>query len=204
MWPLWGPMQGNCKTFFFLLLGAGPNPNHCLSSFFFLKKVYIYKKKKPLPDHNAWYPSSGEVKEKNICFLATRLLQMFHRCLMCLMAQSRPFTSTEHLQQRFIYANRNWSRWDLNARSSPQFMETCPKFPASSQEDVPAERTAPADGPHQVPPQPLLSGNNRKLRLHLAQTHQTRSATDQKNVVWSDESPRLRHQAGVGVLRMWP
>ncbi|XP_056908126.1 F-box and leucine-rich protein 22 isoform X2 [Takifugu flavidus] len=54
------------------------------------------------------------------------------------------------------------------------FMETCPKFPVSSEENVPAERTAPADGPHQVPAQPLLSGNNRKLRLHLAQTHQTR------------------------------
>lgn len=81
-------------------------------------------------------------------------------------------------------------------------METCPNFPASSEENVPAERTAPADGPHQVPPQPLLSGNNRKLRLHLAQTHQSRSVTDQKNVVWSDESPSVRHQAGM--LRMWP
>lgn len=50
MWPLWGPMQGNCKTFFFfLLLGAGPNPNHCLSSLFFLKKVYICKKKNLCP-----------------------------------------------------------------------------------------------------------------------------------------------------------
>lgn len=160
------------------------------------------------------------IRKKNLCPTTMRGIHHLEKskkktsvfsppiCYRCstaaLMAQSRPFTSTEHLQQRFIYANRNWSRWDLNARSSPQFMETCPKFPASSQEDVPAERTAPADGPHQVPPQPLLSGNNRKLRLHLAQTHQTRSATDQKNVVWSDESPRLRHQAGVGVLRMWP
>jgi len=39
--------------------------------------------------------------------------------------------------------------------------------------------------PHQVP---LLSANNRKLRLQFTQAHQNWTIEDWKNVAWSDES----------------
>ena len=40
--------------------------------------------------------------------------------------------------------------------------------------------------PHRVP---LLSANNRKLRLQFTQNHQNWTIEGWKNVAWSDESP---------------
>lgn len=170
--------------------------------FLFFKKNSLHKKKScPTAMCSIIWRSQG----KNIVFPPPRSLQMFDRCLMRLMGQSRPFTSTEHLQQMFIYANRNWICWDFNTQSSPQFMETRPKFPASSEENVPAERTAPADGPHQVPPPAPPVGEQQEAQATFSPDSPNQvSYRSGNNVVWSDESLSLSHPAGVGVLRTWP
>ena len=50
---------------------------------------------------------------------------------------------------------------------------------------------------------PLLSANNRKLRLRFTQAHQNWTIEGWKNVAWSDESRfQLRHSAGR--VRIWP
>lgn len=119
--------------------------------------------------------------------------------------EQRWTTVIKRLQQRFIYANRNRICWDFNKKPFPQFTEKCPKFPASSGEFSCGESrtsrwTTPGDPPT---PHPCLSGNKRKLRLHLTQTPQTGSGRDQNRVVCSDESPSLSPSEGVGALRMW-
>src|SRR5512133_128448 len=53
--------------------------------------------------------------------------------------------------------------------------------------------------PHRVP---LLSANNRKLRLQFAQAHQNWTIENLKNVAWSDKSQfLLRHSDGR--VRIW-
>ncbi|MDF4361740.1 hypothetical protein P3514_31165, partial [Vibrio parahaemolyticus] len=53
--------------------------------------------------------------------------------------------------------------------------------------------------PHQVP---LLSANNRKLRLQFTQAHQNWTIEDWKNVAWSDESGFLLPHSD-GRVRIW-
>lgn len=50
MWPLWGPMQGNCKTMT-VAVRAGPDINYCLS---FVKRKFIYIRKKGCPASIIW------------------------------------------------------------------------------------------------------------------------------------------------------
>lgn len=89
------------------------------------------------------------LKFKKICFLTTYFIQMFNCCLIHLIGQSRSSDWMEHLQQRFIYANRNGiftsSRFHSLQRNVQDFQWV-------QRETVLAERTAPADGPHQVSP----------------------------------------------------
>ncbi|MDF4419820.1 hypothetical protein P3392_23745 [Vibrio parahaemolyticus] len=53
--------------------------------------------------------------------------------------------------------------------------------------------------PHQVP---LLSANNRKLRLQFTQAHQSWTIEDWKNIAWSDESGFLLQHSD-GRVRIW-
>lgn len=86
----------------------------------------------------------------------------FHTDVQLLLdASDRPITEQRrlHAQTTVIRASAAEvylckQKRDLNKQTFPQFTENYPKFPASLEENVPMEGTAPADGPHQVTPTP--------------------------------------------------